>query len=420
MIVPSIDIMGGQAVQLIGGEKKAIDAGDPMPIAERFAVAGDLAVIDLDAALGRGDNRGVIREIVRRYPCRVGGGIRSREAALRWLDAGALQVIIGTAAEPGLLSQLPRQRVIAALDARNGEVVVEGWQKKTGRIAMERMAELRDLVGGFLVTFVEREGRMGGMDLDQVKAVVAAAGKARVTVAGGVATAGEIGEIDRLGADVQVGMGLYTGRIALGDGVSAPMRSDRPDGLWATVVSDQLGRTLGLCWSNQESVRAAVERRQGVYHSRSRGLWIKGESSGDTQELLRIDLDCDRDALRFTVRQKGRGFCHNGTWSCFGDDRGLGRLARRLKERVACAPEGSYTGRLLSDPDLLRSKLLEGAGELARARPGEVVGEAADLFYFALVALARGGADLDQVEAEIERRGLTLTRRPGDAKPGGR
>ena len=82
MIIPSIDIMDGQAVQLIGGRERALEAGDPLAVAERFAVVGDLAVIDLDAALGRGSNTEVIAELVRRYPCRVGGGIRSVEAAL--------------------------------------------------------------------------------------------------------------------------------------------------------------------------------------------------------------------------------------------------------------------------------------------------------------------------------------------------
>ena len=125
MIIPSIDLMGGQAVQLIGGEKKAIEAGDPMPIADRFSVAGPLAVIDLDAALGQGDNSDLIRAILRRHPCRVGGGIRDEHTAISWLDAGAEQVILGTAATPDLLSKLPRQRIIAALDARDGEVVVE-------------------------------------------------------------------------------------------------------------------------------------------------------------------------------------------------------------------------------------------------------------------------------------------------------
>ncbi|HEX6011451.1 MAG TPA: HisA/HisF-related TIM barrel protein, partial [Geminicoccaceae bacterium] len=100
MIVPSIDLQGGQAVQLVGGAVKAIDAGDPIPIAERFSLAGEIAVIDLDAAMRAGNNAHLVERLVSRFACRVGGGIRDVEAAVRWLDLGARKVILGTAATP--------------------------------------------------------------------------------------------------------------------------------------------------------------------------------------------------------------------------------------------------------------------------------------------------------------------------------
>ncbi|MCB1032801.1 MAG: hypothetical protein KDD47_03085, partial [Acidobacteria bacterium] len=154
MIIPSIDIMNGQAVQLVEGREKKINAGDPRPIAERFSKVGPIAVIDLDAALGMGDNAETIRELLEIAPCRVGGGIRDLDTAIAWLDAGAEQIIVGTAATPEFLSQLPKDRVIAALDARNDSVVVEGWTKDTGENLYQRIDELRDYVSGFLVTFV--------------------------------------------------------------------------------------------------------------------------------------------------------------------------------------------------------------------------------------------------------------------------
>ena len=417
MIIPSIDLMDGQAVQLVGGEKKAIDAGDPLPIAERFRLAGEIAVVDLDAALGQGDNTQVIERLCRVAPCRVGGGIRDYDTAMRWLDRGATGIVLGTAATPELLSRLPRERVVAALDARDGEVVVEGWRTRTGRDVVECMAELREFVGGFLVTFVEREGRLGGTAMDRVEGLVAAAGDARVTIAGGVTTAAEIAELDRLGADAQVGMALYSGRLPLAEAIAAPLQSDRADGLWPTIVADEGGRALGLVYSDRESLRAAVDEQRGIYHSRRRGLWRKGESSGHTQELLRVDLDCDRDALRFTVRQKGAGFCHLETQTCWGEDGGFASLARTLAARVAEAPEGSYTARLFSDPALLAAKLREEAGELAEAEGrDEVTWEAADVLYFTLVAMARAGVELADVERELDRRARRVVRRPGDAK----
>jgi phosphoribosyl-ATP pyrophosphohydrolase len=345
---------------------------------------------------------------------RVGGGIRSEDAARRWLDAGARQIIIGTAAQPELLKKLPRERLIAALDAVDGEVVIEGWRTRTGASIEERMQLLREHVGGFLITFVEREGRMQGTALDRVAPLVEAAGDARITFAGGVVSANEIATLDRLGADAQVGMALYTGQLDLAEALTAPL----PQGeLWPTVVVDEHQRALGQCFSNLESVREALRTRRGVYWSRKRGLWRKGEQSGATQELLRIDADCDRDNLRFTVRQRAPGFCHLDTHSCWGELSGLATLAERLATRASQAPPGSYTRKLLDDPALLGNKLREEADELATAEGRDAIcWEAADVIYFTLVAMARAGVSLEEVERELDRRALGVTRRDGGSK----
>lgn len=412
MIIPSIDLMGGQAVQLVGGEAMAIEAGDPLPIAERFAIAGPLAVIDLDAAMKQGSNRALIETLVARFDCHVGGGIRDVETALFWLDAGARRIILGTMAKPEILSRLPKERLIAALDARHGEVVVEGWKEGTGRGILERVAELKDLVDGFLVTFVEREGRMGGTDMDLARTIVEAAAPAKVIIAGGVTTPEEVAGLDAMGADCQVGMALYSGRLDLGEAVAAPLTSDRPDGLIPTVVADERGIALGLVYSSKASIAVAVNERRGIYQSRRRGLWRKGESSGAMQDLLRVTPDCDRDSVRFTVRQSGAGFCHLETRTCFGEDDGLGRLQRRLLERRAAAPEGSYTARLFADRTKLAAKITEEAAELnAAATRDEVVWEAADLLFFTLTRLAAEGIELAEVERHLDRRERRVRRR---------
>ena len=412
--------MGGQAVQLVGGKDLALEAGDPRSIAKTFRLAGEIAVVDLDAALGRGDNREVIEDLLRIAPCRVGGGIRDVETALRWLDAGATQVVLGTAAVPEVLRRLPRERVVVALDSVDDEVVVDGWRERTGRNVFERIRALRDYAGGFLVTFVENEGRMTGLDFARVEALREAAGGVPLTVAGGIRTADEVGRLAALGVFGQVGMGLYTGEIDLADAIVAGLVSDRADGLWPTVVCDESGVALGLAYSDRESVREAVNRRAGVYRSRKRGLWIKGETSGATQELLRIDRDCDADGLRFTVQQSGVGFCHEGRRTCWGSGGGLGGLERRLAALRSSAPRNSYTRRLLEDPELLRAKLIEEADELAAASSrGHVAEEAADVLYFALVAMTRAGVSLKEVEDIFDRRALRVRRRAGDAKSQG-
>ena len=420
MIIPSIDLKDGQTVQLVGGRRPALSAGDPVPLARRFGRVGEVAVIDLDAALGQGRNTNLAESLLEEAPCRVGGGIRDLSTALRWLDAGARKIIIGTAADEELLSRLPAHRVIVALDTREGEVVVEGWQRRTGQDVARRMQELRSLCGGFLVTLVEQEGRLTGLDPSQVRHLKEAAGPATLTVAGGLRDAGEVAALDALGCDVQVGMALYTGQLDLADAFLAPLVDRLGEGPWPTVVCDEDGVALGLVWSDRESVRRALTSGRGIYHSRRRGLWIKGQQSGAVQDLLSVDLDCDRDTLRFRVRQHGPGFCHLGQRSCWGEDAGVARLARRLTERAASAPAGSYTRRLLDDPDLLMAKLKEEAIELAQARDRDhVAAEAADVLYFTLTALVRADVPWARVGEILDRRALRVSRRPGNAKEAG-
>ncbi|QDU85691.1 Phosphoribosyl isomerase A [Planctomycetes bacterium Pla163] len=424
MIVPSIDLQAGNAVQLVGGERLELDAGDPFPIAERFARCGTIAVVDLDAALGRGDNRAVWEELCRRHTVRVGGGLRSAEAVRAALDAGAESVVLGSAATPELFRELGpelcRSRVFAALDARDGEVVTHGWTRGSGRSIEDGIAELAPFVRGFLVTFVEREGRLGGCDLERAASLRERCDGRELTIAGGVTTAGEVAALDAAGCDAQVGMALYTGRLPLGAGFAAPLASDRPDGLVPTVVCDPSGRALGLVYSDTESIERSLRTGRAWFRSRRRGLWEKGASSGDGFELLRFDVDCDRDALRAIVRPvpgaSGR-FCHLEQVACFGAARGLAALERTLQDRRLAAPRGSYTARLFDDSDLLGAKLVEEACELAaESAPERVAEETADLVFFALAKCAACGVSLADVEAVLDRRSRRATRRPGSAK----
>ena len=422
MIIPSIDLVRGRAVQLRRGREFVLDGGDPMARLEQFAVAGEVAVVDLDAALGNGSNASLIREMVRRASCRVGGGIRDLDTARAWLDAGAARIMIGTAATPEFCGALPRDRVIAAVDAEHGQVVVEGWRTATGTSVLARIRALAPVVGGFLFTQVENEGAMGGFDFQAVEDAVRAAGQARLTAAGGITTATEVAQLDRIGADAQVGMALYTGRLPLGEAVAAPLAkpvdSQGGGGVWPTVVCDEWGHALGLVWSTRESLARAIAERKGVYWSRSRrALWEKGATSGNTQELVRVELDCDRDALRFTVRQRGAGFCHLDRRSCWPSGFDLDDLARTITERAARPEPGSGTAKLLADPALLAAKLREEAEELGRANArADVVHETADVLYLALVAVVRGGGTLTDVRAELARRHAGVTRRPMAAK----
>lgn len=200
--------------------------------------------------------------------------------------------------------------------------------------------------------------------------------------------------------------------------VIAGATADRKTGLYATTVVDEGGVALGLVWSSKESIAEALKTGTGVYQSRKRGLWHKGASSGDTQELISIGFDCDKDCLIFRVHQKGAGFCHLGTMSCWGKVSGLSRLQRTLQERKVDAPAGSYTARLFNDPKLVNAKIKEEADELCEATTKEeIASEAADLLYFALARCIAADVTLEDIERNLDLKNLKVKRRKGDAKP---
>ncbi|KAI1852061.1 hypothetical protein JX266_002914 [Neoarthrinium moseri] len=198
--------------------------------------------------------------------------------------------------------------------------------------------------------------------------------------------------------------------------LSGSWTSDRADKLMPTVVCDERGVALGLVYSSEESVAESLRTQTGVYQSRKRGLWYKGATSGDTQELVRISLDCDNDALKFIIRQTGK-FCHLDQFGCFGDLKGLSKLEKTLVSRKQSAPEGSYTARLFSDEKLLRAKIMEEAEELCDAKtPEDVAFEAADLIYFALTKAVSAGVNLADIERNLDAKSLKVKRRTGNAK----
>ncbi|EGO01957.1 hypothetical protein SERLA73DRAFT_120609 [Serpula lacrymans var. lacrymans S7.3] len=209
-------------------------------------------------------------------------------------------------------------------------------------------------------------------------------------------------------------------KINIADAFLAPIQSDRPDGLFPTVVTSLLqnNRSLGLVYSSRESVKESILTGKGVYHSRKHGIWRKGETSGATQDVIRIRTDCDADALEYSVVQHGSGFCHLNRPSCFGDLGGLAALEDTIRSRLEDAPEGSYTRRLFNDHDLLKSKIMEEADELCRAETKEEIAfEAADLTYFSLTRCIAAGVSIADIERSLDHKAKKIIRRPGHAKP---
>ena len=222
MLIPSIDLKDGAVVQLVQGEKIAIKDADVFRWVRRFARFPKVQVIDLDAAMGRGDNLALVRQIAGALSCRVGGGIRTVERARDVLAAGAHQIIAGsslfTNSAPDLAfaqtlrDGVGRERVIAAVDSRGGHVVIHGWKTVLPLTAVEAVRALEPYCDEFLYTHVDTEGLMGGTNLDAILAVRNATTR-RVTAAGGITTQREIDDLHARGVDAVVGMAIYTGAL---------------------------------------------------------------------------------------------------------------------------------------------------------------------------------------------------------------
>ena len=225
MLIPSIDLQGGRIVQLVQGEKLAIETSDIDAWIRRLTGQPKVQLIDLDAAKGVGDNADLVGRICHELPCRVGGGIRSIERAREVLGLGATNVIAGSAlfTERGvdvdfaarLSEAVGLERLIAAVDTRGGRVVIHGWRTQVPCGPVEAMQALDPFVSEFLFTNVDREGLMQGTDLHAIEEIRQATTR-RVTAAGGITTMEEVKALDAMKVDAVVGMALYTGRITLG------------------------------------------------------------------------------------------------------------------------------------------------------------------------------------------------------------
>ena len=222
MLIPSIDLQNNRIVQLVQGEKLALETTDTEAWVQRFAAYPKVQVIDLDAAMGRGDNLPLAKSICARLPCRVGGGIRTIDRAREVLEAGARAVIVSYALfdneriDVGFAERLStavgRERVIAAVDSRGGQIVIHGWKTALPITAVDAVRTLEPWCDEFLYTHVDTEGLMRGTDMSAILAVRAATIR-RVTAAGGITTREEIDALDAAGVDAVVGMAIYTGKL---------------------------------------------------------------------------------------------------------------------------------------------------------------------------------------------------------------
>ena len=219
-MVPCIDIQDGKVVQLVQGRKKALEGPDPLEMLDRFAGFPEIQIIDLDAAMGVGDNGAIIEMLTSRARCRVGGGVRTPQRARQLVDLGAHRVIVGTAAFTPvfdeIVAEIGKEKIVVALDSKAGTVVVDGWATSLAVSAEQAITTFAEKCGGFLCTYVDKEGMMQGTDLEWF-AGLRDLTTLPITAAGGITTIQDVASLLAMNVDAAIGMAVYTGRLSLTD-----------------------------------------------------------------------------------------------------------------------------------------------------------------------------------------------------------
>ena len=220
MLIPSIDLMGGKIVQLVQGRKKALEFDNFQEWVDRFSKYPLVQIIDLDAAMGLGNNADLVRDMAGRLPCQVGGGIRSVEAAQATLALGAQRVIVGSSLishgtinskfAKQIADEIGPEKLVFAVDSHGGHVAIKGWQEITSITALEMMRALESFCDAFLYTHIDTEGLLQGIPLEVVRQLRSSTSK-RLIAAGGIRTQEEVSELDAIGVDAVVGMAIYSG-----------------------------------------------------------------------------------------------------------------------------------------------------------------------------------------------------------------
>ncbi len=226
MIIPCIDLMDGKVVQLVQGREKALEGDSPDEMLRKFSAFPQIQVIDLDAAMGRGANDGLVEMLASKAVIRAGGGVRTVERAQTLLRQGAYRIIVGTSAFnaegpnheflKSLLNAVGRERIVLALDTKGGRIVIKGWQEATRFTAEEVISQLEPYCSGFLCTYVDKEGMMQGTDLDWFRRLRAATNM-EITAAGGITTIDDIRALTAMNIHCALGMAIYTGRLDLAE-----------------------------------------------------------------------------------------------------------------------------------------------------------------------------------------------------------
>lgn len=455
-LYPAIDIKDGQCVRLKKGlfNDVTVYSDKPYEIAKGFEQDGAkfIHTVDLDGALkGRGVNADTIRKIVSsvNIPVQMGGGVRTLENIKEVLDLGVYRVIIGTKAveNPDFIKQaidkFGPEHIVVGVDAKDGLVAVEGWEKVSDKTALSLALAMKDMgVQTIVYTDISKDGMLQGPNIEQTKLLSDKTG-INIIASGGMSCVQDLKNINDAGIHgTIIGKALYENRINLKDAVdmfesgSSVIEASKKlntslsfsdfklnsDGLIPVVVQDYVNNeVLMVAYMNEEAYNHTVNTGVMTYYSRSRQeLWIKGMTSGHIQYVKSLTADCDYDTILAKVSQIGAA-CHTGNVSCFFNEivkkeymeknplKVLEDVYAIILDRKANPKEGSYTNYLFDKGlDKILKKIGEEASEIIIAAKNpdsaDIKYEISDFMYHMMVLMAEKGVTWEEITQELSQR----------------
>lgn len=441
MFIPTIDISNKKAVLVTRGKVTTV-LGDPMEKAKELAMYRHFQIVDIDAAIGnnKSPNREIIKQIVKKYPCYVGGGIRTLQDAQEMLNSSARRVIIGS--NPELLKELPMDRTILAIDLDDQDNILTHGRTITANLSLcEYLEKYVRYVEMICITFHDAEGGEHAIPFTKIKriqkllkAILLASDEnwgprsIRCAYAGGIQNIKQVRKIIKMGAIPQFGAAFWKGNFTMGDLFISLLNTkkqvnwcrcrtaiDGPkEALFPCIVQNIDGIVLGLVYCTVETLKMSIDTQKATFYSReSRQVWIKGESSGNYHTLQHVDLCCDNTAIRMVVSAGDRNFCHKGQKSCFGHSdpaRGsLHAISQHIKSRSTRENTKNHIKTIQANEiekiNYIKTKLKEEIEELIYAETVEdQVYESADVLYFLMKYLIQQGIDISEIESELIKR----------------
>ncbi|CAF1158403.1 unnamed protein product [Adineta steineri] len=410
-ILVTMDMFNAQPVLVQSSQVCELHShGDYQQAISKLAIFPDMLIVDLNGAFGESNtmNRQIIKQLACKYHVHTGGGLRSLADLQEMLNSGVRRCVMASA-EDTLMVQIPKDRLIAEISINEcNEVLIHGRRTNTHVNVITRIHQLVDIgVDTISITFVHTEGHLSGIPREQIRNLLVQipCHIEKVYIAGGVSS---LDDLDFLWSFPRVipilGSAIWKNQLSIGSIYNRMIYFD-DKGTVPAVIQDNNGVVKGLCYMNEQSIEKTCEHRLLYRYSRKlRRVIMKGETSGDLQQIIQMSLDCDSDALMITVDSK-RPFCHMDKYSCFNVQTSIKANFATLADHIRLRMDtDSYTGKIQRNPAIALVKLMEEVWEIVATQSDHQIAECSDLIVHLIMYLNGMRISIEEICNELNRR----------------